>query len=230
MDAEVESPPSPLTLEEARVLGCLIEKEITLPDYYPLTLNALVTACNQSSNRDPVMSLGESDVIHALESLKARRYVFQVTMSGARVQKFKHNIAGKFPRLEKPGLSLLCVLLLRGTQTVGELRQRTERLQPFPDLESVEVELTRLIEYPEGALVACLPAGVGRRVAAYAQLLTGEPQAESAYTVSSSPVRIVTVSQPAEPEDTSWKDRMEMEIDLLKAQVARLKAKLGMDD
>jgi len=226
MEADATTPPQ-LNAIEARILGCLIEKEITLPDYYPLTLNALVSACNQSTNRDPVMNLDEGVVQRTLEGMKTRGWVFQVTMVGARVQKFRHNLKGKLPRLEKPGTALLAVMLLRGAQTVGELRQRSERLQSFPDLESVEAELTGLITYPEGPLAACLPAGPGRRVALYAQLLTGEPggiapQEEINITA--------TAPQPDNAADQAWKEHMEIEIELLKSQMARLKARLGVED
>lgn len=226
-DAPADTTPPPLTAVEARILGCLIEKEMTLPDYYPLTLNALVTACNQTTNRDPVMALDEGTVQRALEQMKMRGWVFQVTVVGARVQKYRHNLKGKLPRLEKPGTALLAVLLLRGAQTTGELRQRTERLQSFPDLESVEAELANLIAYQEGPLVACLPAGGGRRVAQYAQLLTGEPSgvAPQAEIIESSPA-----APPSSAADLDWKQRMELEIELLKSQLSRLKTRLGVED
>lgn len=223
---EDNAPVPQLTAIEARILGCLIEKEITLPDYYPLTLNSLVSACNQSTNREPIMALDEGAVQRALENMKTRGWVFQVTVVGARVQKFRHNLKGKLPRLEKPGTALLTVLLLRGAQTVGELRQRTERLQSFPDLESVESELTSLISYPEGPVAACLPAGPGRRVALYAQLLTGEPSGLAPQEEIITPPAFV----PPSPEDQEWKQRMEIEIQLLKTQLARLKASLGVED
>lgn len=223
MEPEDSPAPPPLAAIEVRILGCLIEKELTLPDYYPLTLNSLVNACNQTTNREPVMSLGESTVAEALHGLKQRGYVFQVTMAGARVQKFKHNIQGKYPRLEKAGIALLAVLLLRGVQTLGELRQRTERMQPFPDLESVEAELQKLIDYPDGALVACLPAGSGRRVAAYAHLLSGEPVIES-------PPLVVVAPRTDDAIDPAWKNHVEAEIESLKAEVARLKEQLGIED
>lgn len=219
--------PSPqLTAIEARILGCLIEKEITLPDYYPLTLNALVSACNQTTNRDPIMSLDEGAIQRALENMKTRGWVYQVTVVGARVQKFRHNLKGKLPRLEKPGIALLTVLLLRGAQTVGELRQRTERLHSFPDLESVEAQLTDLISFPEGPLAACLPAGPGRRVALYAQLLTGEPSG----IAPQEEVVQISKAAPASADDQAWKERMELEIELLKSQLSRLKTKLGVED
>jgi uncharacterized protein YceH (UPF0502 family) len=217
--------PAPLTAEEARIIGCLIEKEYTVPDSYPLTLNSLVMACNQTTNREPVMSLDESTVQRALENLKARGWVFQVTLAGARVQKFKHNLTGKLPRLQRPGIALLAVLLLRGVQTTGELRQRTERLQRFPDMESVESELNNLMNYPEGAVVACLPAGGGRRVAAYAQLLTGEP--------STTPTEIIhpaITSAPSENLEREWKQRVEEELQQLRNELSRLKQSLGVED
>lgn len=223
MDTDESPAPIPLNTIEVRIVGCLIEKELTLPEYYPLTLNALVNACNQTTNRDPVMNLGESAVSDALHGLKQRGFVFQVTMAGARVQKFKHNLQGKYPRLEKPGMALLAVLLLRGIQTLGELRQRTERMQPFPDLESVEAELQKLIDYPEGPLVACLPAGSGRRVAAYAHLLSGEPVIES-------PPVVVVAPRTEEAIDPAWKERMETEVAALKEEIARLKAHIGLED
>lgn len=222
-----DATPSPqLTAIEARILGCLIEKEITLPDYYPLTLNALVSACNQTTNRDPIMSLDEGAIQRALENMKTRGWVYQVTVVGARVQKFRHNLKGKLPRLEKPGIALLTVLLLRGAQTVGELRQRTERLHSFPDLESVEAQLTDLISFPEGPLAACLPAGPGRRVALYAQLLTGEPSG----IAPQEEVVQISKAAPASADDQAWKERMELEIELLKSQLSRLKTKLGIED
>lgn len=232
-DAPNLPPPSPLTAIEARIIGCLIEKEATVPDTYPLTLNSLVMACNQSTNRDPVMSLDEGTVQTALENLKSRGWVFQVTMAGARVQKFRHNVKGKLPRLEKPSIALLAVLLLRGAQTLGELRQRSERLQTFPDLESVEAELTEsLINYPEGAVAVCLPAGPGRRVAQYAQLLTGEPSTGPTEIIVAPAAPAPAAALPPEQAeaDREWKERMESEIQLLKAQLARLKAALGVED
>lgn len=221
-----------LTANEARILGCLIEKEITLPDYYPLTLNALTAACNQTTNREPIMNLDEGTVLRTVESMKTRGWVFQVTVVGGRVNKYRHNLRAKFPGLQKPTISLLCVLLLRGAQTLGELRQRTERLQTFPDLEAVEAELLKLITYSEGPLAACLPAGPGRRVAQYAQLLTGEPSglAPQEEIILSPPAVTAAAPAPAFAEDSAWKQRMEMEIEILKAQLNRLKVRLGIEE
>lgn len=217
----------PLSTIEARILGCLLEKEITLPDYYPLTLNALTAACNQTTNRDPIMTLDEIQVRRAVEAMKTRGWIFEISIVGARVSKYRHNLKTKLPGLERPSTSLLCVLLLRGEQTLGELRQRTERLHAFPDLESIEAEVMKLITYSEGPLAACLPAGPGRRVAQYTQLLTGEPETGLA-------PRGETVIEPAPPpaptEDHAWRQRMEMEIEILRAQLNRLKVKLGVED
>lgn len=225
----------PLNAIEARILGCLLEKEITLPDYYPLTLNALTAACNQTTNRDPVMSLDESQIRRAVEAMKTRGWIFEISIVGARVSKYRHNLKTKLPGLEKPAVSLLCVLLLRGEQTLGELRQRTERLHAFPDLESVDAELLNLISYSEGPLAACLPAGPGRRVAQYTQLLTGEPGADSAPQEEIIPPASGSAAPVGAPaalseEDQAWKQRMEMEIELLKAQLTRLKVRLGVED
>lgn len=223
-----DTPPQ-LSPIEARIVGCLIEKEITLPDYYPLTLNSLTAACNQTTNRDPIMTLDESTVLRTTEALKTRGWVFQVTVVGGRVNKFRHNIRTKFVGLEKPTICLLSVLLLRGEQTLGELRQRTERLCAFPDLDSVEAELMKLVTYSEGPIVACLPAGPGRRVAQWAQLLTGEPGglAPVQEIIHTAPM---SVSAPTTAEDQAWKQRMEMEIEILKAQLTRLKVRLGVED
>jgi uncharacterized protein len=224
----------PLSTIEARILGCLLEKEITLPDYYPLTLNALTAACNQTTNRDPIMSLDENQVRRAVEAMKTRGWVFEISIVGARVSKYRHNLKSKLPGLEKPSTSLLSVLLLRGEQTLGELRQRTERLHAFPDLESVEAELLKLITYSEGPLTACLPAGPGRRVAQYVQLLTGEPDSlqspTKAETIIEPAPAPVAPAAPAAADDQAWKQRMEMEIEILKAQLNRLKVRLGVED
>jgi uncharacterized protein len=221
--AEPEAP-EPLTLEQARVLGCLIEKEHTTPDYYPLTLNGLVTACDQSTNRDPVVSYDERTVMEALEGLKNRQFVFQVTMSGARVQKFKHNLERKFPWLEKPELALLAVLLLRGMQTVGEMRARAERIQLFPDLPAVEATLQKLMSSEHHApLAAYFPPGPGRKSAVYAHTLCGLPEAPNVGVPAALPVTTTRMVQNLNEE---WKQKMEAELAALRAEVAELRALL----
>lgn len=225
MSAESATPALlfPLSPEEARVVGCLVEKEITLPDYYPMTLNALVTACNQTTNRDPVVRYDERTVLRALESMKAHGYGFEVNIVGGRALKYRHNLKGRLPGLERPHMALLCMLLLRGAQTAGELRQRTERLHEFPDMPSVENTLAELIGYNEGPLVQCIPAGPGQRVAQYMHLFSGEVATTPHEVLSTAPAPV-----PAQdPSEADWRARMEAEIALLKAQVSRLQDLVG---
>ena len=160
---------------EARVLGALIEKEITTPDYYPLSLNALVNACNQKSNREPVMNLEENSVSRALAQLTEKNLAAGTSARDSRVLKYEHRLqeAFNFDRLET---AILCVLLLRGPQTPGELRSRTERMHKFDDLEQVQSTLQRLIKR-EPPIVAMLPRQPGTKEARYAHLLSGELQA-----------------------------------------------------
>lgn len=158
---------------EVRVLGCLIEKEMTTPEYYPLSLNALTNACNQKSNRDPVLSLEETDVVRALDSLRFKGLAMQAG-DGGRVPKYRHALAAKL-FLEPPELAILGELLLRGPQTVGELRGRAERMHPFPALEEVEKVLLELQE-KETPLIDKLPRQPGRKEHRYAHLLAGKPQ------------------------------------------------------
>jgi len=217
----------PLTFEQVRVLGCLIEKEITTPDAYPLTLNSLTLACNQSTNREPVTNLLETQVLDALEGLKARKFAFQVTLVGARAQKFKHNLAGKLPHLEKPEIAILCMLLLRGAQTVGELRQRTERLHRFPDLPSLEAALQSMMKSEHGEpLVVCFPPGPGRKSPVYLHTLAGVPEAPvtgaATETASFEPV-----SGTVREDDLLWRARIEGELSALREELRSLKEKLG---
>lgn len=214
-----------LTPEAARVMGCLIEKEITLPDYYPMTLNALVTACNQTTNRDPIVRYDERTVLRALESMKAHGYVFEVNIVGGRTLKYRHNLKGKLPGLDRSHMALLCMLMLRGSQTAGELRQRTERLFEFPDMQSVENTLAELIGYNEGPLVQCIPAGPGQQVAQFMHLFCGEVAGADAATLSAHAPAPVT--EEASASDADWRAKMEAEITLLKAQVSRLQTLIG---
>ncbi len=216
---------APLTFEQARVLGCLLEKEALVPDSYPLTLNTLVTACNQSTNRDPVTSFDEAAVVRALDGLRESQWAFQLSQAGARVAKYKHNLAAKIPGLSAASTALLCTLLLRGVQTAGELRQRSERQHAFPDIASIEAELAALQNHPEGALVICLPAGHGRRVAAYAHLFCGEVEPASITTAVIVPPAVVAETRAA---DAEWKEKIEAELAALRAEVTELKAQLGV--
>lgn len=159
---------------EARVLGSLIEKEITTPDYYPLSLNALVNACNQKSNREPMMNLDETVVGKALDELTEKNLAAGTSGRDSRVLKYEHRFqeAFNFDRLET---AILCVLLLRGPQTPGELRTRTERMHRFDDLEQVQTTLQRLMKR-EPSIVAMLAKQPGTKEARYAHLLSGELQ------------------------------------------------------
>jgi uncharacterized protein YceH (UPF0502 family) len=162
---------------EVRVLGCLAEKEMTTPEYYPLSLNALTNACNQKTNREPVMSLDETDIVRALDRLRQLGLATQ-SAEGSRVPKYGHNLPGKF-HLEPEELAVLTELLLRGAQTVGELRARADRMHPFADLAAVEEVLEELMG-KEPPLAARLPRQPGRKEHRYTHLLAGEPEFEEA--------------------------------------------------
>jgi uncharacterized protein YceH (UPF0502 family) len=156
---------------EVRVLGCLLEKQQATPEYYPLTLNAMVAACNQKSNRDPVMDLADPDVRGALGRLRAEVLVWPV--EGARAERWEHNLDRSW-ELEPPGKALVTVLLLRGPQTPGELRSRCERLHPFGSVGEVEAALGCLGAGPE-PLVAELPRGAGQKESRWTHLVAGAP-------------------------------------------------------
>ncbi len=164
---------TPLTDTEARVLGALIEKEITTPEYYPLSLNALMNACNQKSNRDPLMHLDKDAVRQALRGLN-EQLLARSAASDSRVAKFEHRIGEVF-NFDRKETAILCELLLRGPQTPGELRSRAERMHPFEDLSEVQTTLQRLMRR-EPPLVKLLPRQPGMKEARYAHLLSGDVQ------------------------------------------------------
>jgi len=157
---------------ECRVLGALIEKEITTPEYYPLSLNALVNACNQKSNRDPVMNLDEAAVRQALHSLDGQSLVRSVSASDSRVTKYEHRLQETF-NFYRHEVAILCVLLLRGPETPGELRTRAERMHPFDDLSAVQSSLQHLMKR-EPPLAKVLPRQPGTKESRYAHLLSGD--------------------------------------------------------
>lgn len=161
-----------LNAVELRVLGSLIEKELTTPEYYPLSLNALVNACNQKSNRDPVTALDEAEVTRALDSLRFKQFAL-LSGAGGRVSKYRHALVEKY-RFTPAELAVLCELMLRGPQTVGELRTRGERMTSFADLAEVEAVLQELMDRTP-PLVVRLPRQPGRKEPRYCQLLSGEP-------------------------------------------------------
>jgi len=158
---------------EARVVGSLIEKQMTTPDYYPLTLNALTHACNQKNNRDPVVAYDEPTVQRALDSLREKKLAYVFTGSESRVPKYGHLFPKSYD-LSPPEVAALCVLLLRGPQTVGEIRGRTGNLHQFESLAEVEVTLQGLMTREAGPLVARLPPPAGAKEPRYAHLLSGE--------------------------------------------------------
>ncbi len=157
---------------ECRVLGSLIEKEITTPEYYPLSLNALVNACNQKSNRDPLMNLDEAAARQALHSLDGQSLVRYVSAADSRVTKYEHRLQEAF-NFYRHEVAILCVLLLRGAQTPGELRTRAERMHPFDDLGAVQSSLQHLMRR-EPPLVKVLPRQPGTKEARYVHLLSGD--------------------------------------------------------
>lgn len=194
---------------EVRVLGALIEKEIATPEYYPLTLNALVNACNQKSNRDPVVEFDEPAVEQALDGLRKKKLA--ATLSGAGIRVPKHRqLLSEGLNLGRRELALMCELMLRGPQTVGELHSRAERLHRFDSLEEVESCLQRLIERQPDPLVARLPRQPGTKEPRYAHLLSGE---------------VSSVEAPAEPPRPR-QDRfaaLEAEMSLVRREVEDLK-------
>jgi uncharacterized protein len=166
-----------LSETEARALGALIEKDITTPDYYPLSLNALVNACNQKNNREPVMNLTEEDVRAALDGLQSHRLAGPARGADSRVTKYEHRIQEVF-NFTRPETAVLCVLLLRGPQTPGELRGRTERMFQFEHLDDVQSALQKLIER-DPPLVSILPRQPGTKESRYMHLFSGDVEIQS---------------------------------------------------
>jgi uncharacterized protein YceH (UPF0502 family) len=206
--------PAPLGPAEVRVLGSLVEKDITTPDYYPMTLNALTNACNQSSNRDPVVSYSEQEVTRALDVLRERKLAFMFQGAESRVPKFGHRIA-ECLELDRPGTSVLCVLMLRGAQTAGEVRARTGRMHEFGSLAEAEAALEALRTRPAGALAARLPRRRGTKEERYAHLLGGPVEQEAQGEAA-----------PALPGDERVA-RLEAEVDGLRREVAELRREVS---
>jgi hypothetical protein len=202
-----------LTDVEVRVLGSLVEKQVTTPEYYPLTLNALMLACNQKNNRTPVTSYDETTVAQALETLREKNLAYVFYGSTSRVPKYKH-VLPEVMHLTQPELALMCVLLLRGPQTTGELATRAFRLHEFSGLEEVEATLNSLITREPDPLVKRLPRQPGQKEARFAHLLSGE-------------VSIYAAHEEVAPTRTRGNDRvaaLEAEIETLKAEVGMLKS------
>ena len=200
----------PLSLLETRILGVLVEKEKTVPDTYPLSLNALVSGCNQKNNRDPVLAATESEVQRALDDL--RRHTLVIESSGARVTRYSHNV-GRVLRVPDQAVALLASLMLRGAQTSAELRGNTERLHPFADISSVEAFLVELAERSGekgGPLVVHLPRAPGEREARWAHLIAGP----------------VSIAPPA-AAPTNSAPRLDAEVARLAAEVQSLREEVA---
>jgi uncharacterized protein YceH (UPF0502 family) len=207
---------------EARVLGALIEKEITTPDYYPISLNALVNACNQKSNRDPLMNLDEDLVRDALRSLNQKELAGPADTFDSRVAKYEHRVQEAF-NFTRGETALLCELLLRGPQTPGELRSRAERMHHFDDLSQVQSSLQLLMKR-EPPLVSVLPRQPGTKEARYAQLLSGDVKQLDA----TSPVAAATsAGAPHTSTITERISLLENEVSELKQEISELNAQLA---
>jgi uncharacterized protein YceH (UPF0502 family) len=210
---------------EARVIGCLIEKQITTPDQYPLSLNALVNACNQKSNRDPVMSADEPAIQTTLDQLIRKHFVIEKSGFGSRVPKYQHRFCNtefgtlKFTPQE---LAIICELLVRGAQTPGELRTRAARMAPFSEVGEVESALESLSSRADGPFVMRLPREPGRRDSRYAHLFSGPVTIPAAAEKSTAEPSLA--SQPA----LSRLERLEEDVRLLKEELKDVKARLPL--
>jgi hypothetical protein len=201
-----------LDADEVRVLGSLLEKEITTPEYYPLSLNALVNACNQKSNRDPVVHFEEETVERVLYMLRDKGLLLNVSGAGSRVPKYGHRLSEKL-NLGRRELAILCELMVRGPQTLGELRTRAERMHHFDDLAEVESVLDRMLE-----LVTKLPRRPGEKEARYAHVLSGTPQIDTL---------MPDVADSQAPARVDRLSALEIEVAQLRREVEELKERFA---
>ena len=209
---------------EARVIGCLIEKQITTPDQYPLSLNALVNACNQKSNRDPVMEVDEVTIQGTVDQLARKHFVVEKSGFGSRVPKFQHRFCNTeygTLKLTAQELAIVCELLLRGPQTPGELRTRASRMAPFSEVGQVEAALESLRTREDGPFVVRLPREPGRRDSRYAHLFSG---AVAVSAIEDAP-QTVAVSNVA-AETPSRLDRLEEQVRRLREELDDMKRRL----
>ncbi|HWW77948.1 MAG TPA: DUF480 domain-containing protein [Steroidobacteraceae bacterium] len=234
-----------LTPVEARVIGCLIEKQITTPDQYPLSLNALVNACNQKSNRDPVLELEERVVQQTLDDLARKHFVVEKSGFGSRVPKYQHRFCNTeygTLKLDPQELAIVCELLVRGPQTPGELRTRAARMAPLGDVSEVEAALTRLSEREDGPFVIRLAREPGRRDSRYAHLFSGpvtggderrpgDPREGhvGVGVVAGEPRSSIPTPETAFPDMRQEErlERLEDEVRALRAELNELRARLG---
>jgi hypothetical protein len=213
-----------LTLFETRALGVLLEKERTVPDTYPLTLNALVSGCNQKTSRDPIINATASEVQAALDSLRSMSLVIE--SSGGRAQRYSHNFE-RVLQVPKQASALLAILMLRGPQTAGELRINSERLHPFADISSVEAFLQELAERPAGALVVELPRQPGSRENRWVHLLSGAHDVPAPGAAAPVPPPAVDAGLSEFAALKATVARLESELNELKAVVAGIRADRG---
>jgi len=214
-----------LTPDECRVLGTLIEKALTTPAQYPLSLNALVNGINQKSNRDPVVEVDEDAVLRAVDGLRAKGLVRDVSFTGSRVEKFRH-VAGESLEVRAPEQAVLAELLLRGPQTVGELRARAARMHPFDSIEAVEGTLATMADATPG-LVRELPPLPGTRAPRWVQRLCADLHPlgpGAAAPAAASPQR---TEPAARPGDSARVDALELRVAELERRLAELHASLG---
>jgi len=226
-----------LTALEARVIGCLIEKQITTPDQYPLSLNALANACNQKSNRDPVMDLDEATVQQTLDALSKKHFVMEKSGFGSRVPKYQHRFCNtEFGtlKLDPQELAIVCELLVRGPQTPGELRTRASRMAPFAETSEVEAALSRLAQRADGPFVVRLAREPNRRDSRWAHLFSGPVADVAPAHVGSAPVGD-REPEPAGPPEVVFPAarnderlaKLEVEVSALRAELDELKKRLG---
>jgi uncharacterized protein YceH (UPF0502 family) len=235
--------PYSLSEIEARILGALIEKEITTPEYYPLSLNALVNACNQKSNRFPEMHLDDDAVLPALRTLEQKGLAGKGDNMDGRVKKYEHRLADVF-NFTRPETAVLCELLLRGPQTPGELRSRAERMHHFDDLDSVNATLRHLIER-DPPLAKLLPRQPGTKEARYTHLLSGDVTVASQSTPSAAPMSTHVASStpltksviafpqtakasPTEPDALDRIENLEQKVQTLEQEISDLKQQFAI--
>lgn len=213
-----------LTPYEERVIGCLLEKQRTTPEHYPLSLNALTNACNQKSNRDPVLEFDESMVQDTIDALIKKGYVSEKTGFGSRVTKYQHRFCNtEFGtlKLSDQELGIVCVLLLRGPQTPGELRTRTERLCRFQDIHEVESALDQLMQRDDGPFVTKLQREPGKREARFAHRFGSETEMHDATSANVVPETTITDSVRVERLEKTV-NQLRDEMNILKARIDRM--------
>jgi uncharacterized protein YceH (UPF0502 family) len=226
-----------LTQNQCRVIGVLLEKEKTTPDQYPLTLNAVTLACNQKSNREPVMQLSEADVQSTLDELREKNLTFEISGSGSRVLKYKHRFCNtEFNSLKfsEQQAAILCVMLLRGPQTAGELRTRTNRLAEFANVSEVEAVLASLTQHNGEKIVLKLAREPGKRDSRYSHLFSGTPSVavaneplSSVSTAADSASQKLSLSIPSEA-DSARIDNLETQVTLLQQELNAIKQALDL--